>query len=161
MNFKCFAAGAITAALMVGTALSQTPVPGTRSDGVVAMSQIYNNHWRLSLVVGLSVYNDDNDKLGSIEELLSDQTGKIQAAVLGVGGFLGMGEHRIAVEFDKLKFVNEPVWTVIATNASGTTSGSTPTGRPVRDAKERWYPDHGVLSVTKDQLKRMPEFKYN
>src|SRR6202790_886077 len=66
-------------------------------------------NWRASKVVGLSVYNDNNESLGSINDLLMDKSGNIKAVVLGVGGFLGVGEHLGAVPFDKIKFVNEPV----------------------------------------------------
>ena len=40
---------------------------------------------------------------------LTDKSGNIKAVVIGVGGFLGVGEHLVAVPFDKIKFVNEPV----------------------------------------------------
>jgi len=45
-------------------------------------------------------------KSADISELLVDQTGKIQTAILGVGGFLGVGERLVSVNFDQLKFVN-------------------------------------------------------
>ena len=32
---------------------------------------------------------------------------------------------------------------------------------PDRRLDARWYPDHGVLSATKDHLKAMPQFKYS
>ena len=60
-------------------------------------------------MVGLKVYNDNNESLGSINDLLTDKIGNIKAVVIGVGGFLGVGEHLVAVPFDKIKFVNEPV----------------------------------------------------
>ena len=41
---------------------------------------------------------------------------------------------------------------------SGTTTGSANSSSYNAD---RWYPDHAVLNTTKDQLKAMPEFKYN
>jgi hypothetical protein len=106
---------------------------------------------------------------------LTDQNGKIKTVILGVGGFLGMGEHQVAVSFDKLKFVNEPVLpttvanapatttpaTNVDNNARTTTSAATTNVRPVRTANEQWYPDHAVIDATKDQLKAMTEFKYN
>ena len=106
---------------------------------------------------------------------MTDQNGKIQAAILGVGGFLGMGEHQVAVSFDKLKFVNEAVPSTTAANAPTTTAPATnvdnnartTTGaattnvRLGRTATEQWYPDHAVIDATKDQLKAMTEFKYN
>ena len=41
--------------------------------------------------------------------MLTDKSGNIKAVVIGVGGFLGVGEHLVAVPFDKVKFVNEPI----------------------------------------------------
>ena len=69
------------------------------------------NNWRASKLMGLDVYNEANEKLGDINELILDKNGKVNAVVIGVGGFLGMGEHDIAVTMDKLKFMEEPVRT--------------------------------------------------
>src|SRR5688500_6625760 len=71
-------------------------------------------NWRASKLIGLDVYNEGNEKLGDINELIVDKDGKINAVVIGVGGFLGMGEHDIAVSMDKLKFVETPVRTSTA-----------------------------------------------
>ncbi len=38
-----------------------------------------------------------------------EKGGAIKAIVVGVGGFLGVGEHLVALPLDKVKFVNEPV----------------------------------------------------
>ena len=46
--------------------------------------------------------------IGEIKDLLVDNSGKIEGVVLGVGGFLGLGEHHVAVPFEQIKFVNEP-----------------------------------------------------
>ena len=73
-----------------------------------------------SKVVGLSVYNDNNESIGSINDLLTDKNGNIKAVVLGVGGFLGVGAHLVAVPFDKIKFVNEPIaYTGVAGSPNG------------------------------------------
>ena len=45
-------------------------------------------------------------------------------------------------------------------NAAATTRTDTTASAP-RAATEQWYPDHAVLSATKDQLKAMPQFKYS
>jgi hypothetical protein len=116
-------------------------------------------------MIGLNVYNDSNEKLGSISDMLMDKSGKINAAVIGVGGFLGVGEHLVAVSFDKLKFVDTPVPSTSASSttapAGGTTTGSTTGSTTSASAKTNpWYPDHAVFSATKDQLKSMTEFKY-
>ena len=77
-----------------------------------------NGNWRASKLIGLKVYNEANENLGDINELIVDKDGKINAVVVGVGGFLGMGEHDIAVSMDKLKFVETAVRTSTAPAAT-------------------------------------------
>ena len=131
-------------------------------------------NWRASKLMGLDVYNENNDKLGDINELILDKTGKVNAVVIGVGGFLGMGEHDIAVSMDKLKFVEEPARTAstapatttrdTATTNRGTTTGAsttTTTTTTTASNANDWTPDHAVMNGTKEQLKAMPQFKYS
>ena len=128
-------------------------------------------NWRASKLMGLDVYNDNNEKLGDVNEIILDKSGKVTAVVIGVGGFLGMGEHDVAVSMDKLKFVEEPVRTATTTTTTTTkeTKEST-TGTATAPANSTttrttntndWVPDHAVMSATKDQLKAMPQFKYS
>jgi sporulation protein YlmC with PRC-barrel domain len=166
MNTKFLVIGTITAALLSGTAMAQTPTTATRAEvNSTSVNQTYKGQWRLYKMIGLDVYNQNNDKLGDISDLLVDQTGKVQTAVLGVGGFLGVGERLVAVNFDQLKFVNQPIDLKVASSgsvstASTTTTGAATTTRPVRSADEQWYPDHAVINITADQLKAMPQFEY-
>src|SRR5664280_2897871 len=175
MITKYFVVGAIATALMAGTALSQTPAPATGTDNnAITLNQAYKGQWRLYKMIGLDVYNQNDEKVGDISELLVDQTGKVQTAILGVGGFLGVGERLVSVNFDQLKFVNQPVELKIASStpataaptknsdiATQTTTGTATTARPARNANEQWYPDHAVINITADQLKAMPRFDYN
>ena len=128
----------------------------------------FAEEWRSSKLIGLNVYNDQNEKLGDISEILLDKSGKVDGVVIGVGGFLGMGQHDIKVEMSKLKFVNEPVRSSsTSTTGSPATTGSanrpaTATATTSATTKNKWYPDHAVLNgATKDSLKGMPEFKYD
>ena len=50
--------------------------------------------------MGLDIYNSQNEKIGDINEILVDKDGKVSGYVLGVGGFLGMGEHDVLVKSD-------------------------------------------------------------
>src|SRR3984957_12276673 len=166
MLFKSVAAALVTTALLGGAAFAQTPTKD-RSETIVAVHR--DGEWRSSKLIGLDVYNDANQKIGAIEELIVDKSSKVENVVLGVGGFLGMGEHYVAVPMDKLKWVNEPARTSSTTPADkttvGTNNGATndanKSDRPARAADEKWYPDHAVYNATKDQLKAMPQFKYN
>jgi sporulation protein YlmC with PRC-barrel domain len=175
---KYMTAGIVGSALLASAAFAQSPSATTSTTTpaaapVTASNSTYNGNWRASKVVGLSVYNEANESLGSINDLLTDKEGNIKAVVIGVGGFLGVGEHLIAVPYDKIKFVNEPVATTSAsatgaksTTSSGMTTGAATTGAaPAATATPAkpnpWYPDHAVLGgASKDQLKAMPEFKY-
>lgn len=61
-----------------------------------------SSEWRSSKLVGASVYGPDNKSIGSIDDLIVDREGGIKAAVIGVGGFLGVGQKDIAVPFSAL-----------------------------------------------------------
>ena len=161
---------ATVAFAQTSTATTDSMKAGAASD-TSATSSSFQGDWRASKMVGLSIYNDKNESVGSINDLLTDKSGSIKAVVIGVGGFLGVGEHLVAVPFDKFKFVSEPV---AYTSASGsadvgtrppgaapstTTTGAANTAPPAVKPNP-WYPDHAVYNATKDELKAMPEFKY-
>jgi hypothetical protein len=59
--------------------------------------------WRASKLIGSAVFNQQNERIGDINELLLDNSGKVAQVVIGVGGFLGMGEHEVAVPFTDLR----------------------------------------------------------
>jgi hypothetical protein len=63
--------------------------------------------YRASKVVGSSVMNDQNETIGTIEDLLVSPDGKEPFAVLSIGGFLGMGSRLVVVPFDSLKVVDK------------------------------------------------------
>lgn len=156
MLAKHVAIGLVISGLMAGTAIAQSS----------------KGQWRTSKLVGVNVYNESNEKLGSIDELIMNKEGKIDKVIIGVGGFLGVGQRDIAVNFDQLKFSDQPLPSTTASTsapapstapssststAPSSTVGSSSTTRTNAD---EWYPDHAVMSGTKDQLKSMPEFKY-
>ena len=60
---------------------------------------------RTSKIVGSSVYNDRDEKVGSVDDLLIGKGGQIDA-VLSVGGFLGMGTKYVEVPYSSLTFGN-------------------------------------------------------
>jgi sporulation protein YlmC with PRC-barrel domain len=176
MLTKYAVAGVAASALLASVAFAQSPSATTDRATTVApaaasdTSSLKGSSWRTSKLVGLNVYNDSNESIGSVNDLLTDKSGDIKAVVIGVGGFLGIGEHLVAVPLDKVKFVDEPIaYTGTSSAPAGggatrpstntTTTGAAPTA-PAAAKKNPWYPDHAVFSATKDQLKAMPEFKY-
>jgi sporulation protein YlmC with PRC-barrel domain len=78
-----------------------------------------------------NVYDQNNQKLGEIMDLLVNQSGQIQAAMVGVGGFLGAGEKDVAVSFSAIK--------------------------PTKKNDKTYL----TLNTTKDALKNAPSFKYD
>jgi sporulation protein YlmC with PRC-barrel domain len=182
MFTKYIAAGLVGTALLATAASAQTQTPTTTTDRANAApattsTSSFQGSWRASKVVGLNVYNDANESIGTINDLLTDKSGSIKAAVISVGGFLGVGAHLVAVPFEKVKFVNEPIaYTGAAATGSPNSAGSRPalpttTGAatttnaaPTTATASKpnpWYPDHAVFNATKDELKAMPEFKYS
>ena len=156
----------LAGAIFTATASAQTP------SGTAAATH-KEGQWRASKLVGVKVYNDNNENIGEISDIIIDKSGKVDTVVLGVGGFLGMGEHYVAVPMDRLKWVNEPVRgsavssapadrpTVGPNNAGAATGEVNRFNHPQGAAREtNWYPDHAVFNATKDQLKAMPQFKY-
>jgi sporulation protein YlmC with PRC-barrel domain len=155
-------AAILAAALLSSSALAQTPTtPPAKDTPAAAEVKAKGAHWRSSKLIGVNVYNDQNEKLGDVNEIILDPAGKVMGYVIGVGGFLGMGEHDILVEPTKIKFVNEPVRAASNPQATGPNAAPTNTRNVSNTTADRWYPDHGVLSATKDQLKAMPQFKYS
>jgi sporulation protein YlmC with PRC-barrel domain len=74
---------------------------------------------RASKVVGASVYNDQNQSIGSVDDvLMSDADHKAGTAVISVGGFLGMGAKLVSVPFEQLKIQNDKIVMPGATKAS-------------------------------------------
>jgi sporulation protein YlmC with PRC-barrel domain len=185
---------ALATTLLSATAWAQTnpPAPSSPPANTAApaqsgqfLTQEKPGQWRASKLKGLDVYNNSNEKIGDIREVLLDQSGKAEAVVIGVGGFLGIGERDVALPFSEIKFVDQPR-TASATdtrpagaNAPPTPAAPVPTSGPAttgsatgtrtdttgstagaRADTNRAYPDHAVLNMNKDQLRNAPAFQY-
>lgn len=78
-----------------------------------------------------NVYDPSGTKIGEIEDILVSENGKLEAAIVAVGGFIGMGEKDVAVPFSAIQ------------------------------ASERDGKWHLTLNTTKEVLKAAPGFKYD
>lgn len=158
MRSKYVIGGLLASTLFSAAAFAQSTVPAPSltpaASAKTTETITHISEWRASKLVGVNVYNTKNEKLGDINEILLDKSGRVSGIVIGVGGFLGMGERYVLVGLDRLKFVNEPLPVT-------TGSASTTTARPPRAANEQWYPDHAIMDANKDQLEAMPQFKYS
>lgn len=137
----------VACTLAAPLAMAQTatpPTPSTNNASTAAAPVAAGGQWRASKLMGVAIYNQQNEKIGDVNEILVDGSGRVDGVIVGVGGFLGMGEHDVKMSIDKIRFTNE---------AGKTTTGSS-------GGSKQWYPDRGTVNASKDELKAMPQFKY-
>lgn len=53
------------------------------------------------------VYDNQNNKIGDVDDILLEKDGRVSAVIIGVGGFLGAGEKDVAVPFNALKLTEK------------------------------------------------------
>ncbi|WP_038934988.1 PRC-barrel domain-containing protein [Bradyrhizobium japonicum] len=176
MIFKFLSIAFLTTASMIGAASAQTATNQEASTASVTPRK--EGEWRASKLVHVDVYNEANEKIGEINDVILDRSGKVAKVILGVGGVLGLGEHYVVVDFDKLKWVDQPVTSTTASTTSAPASAPATTSAPdsatrtttgaatttttttTTSASTRWYPERAVLNASKEELRSMPEFKY-
>jgi sporulation protein YlmC with PRC-barrel domain len=149
------------------------------------MTQAKQGQYRASKFIGVNIYNNSDENVGEVNEVLVDKDGMIQAVVIGVGGFLGIGEKDVALPFKSINWVDQPrpaaaaanppanTGTGAATMGANNTAAPAPAPVPAAPATDttgtvaaadanvaRDYPDHGMINMSKDQLQNAPEFKY-
>jgi sporulation protein YlmC with PRC-barrel domain len=110
------------------TQTAAQPVPNEGPSFITVQS----NDMLSSNVVGLSIYNSQNNDIGKIQDIAFDSSKQVTGYILSVGGFLGMGTHYVAVN---------PGSIMVAYDAQN----------------KAWK---ATMNATKDQLKSAPEFKY-
>src|SRR5215213_6339213 len=94
------------AALMTTAAMAQTSAPTAPAGQGQIMTQMPQDLMRGSKLMGIDVYGADNQKIGDIDEVLVDRQGKIHGLVVGVGGFLGIGQKDVAIPFDQVQWMS-------------------------------------------------------
>ena len=120
-RFVTTTAIAITLALPAASSFAQTPAapsgtppaasPAPRAAApaaapastTAAARHMRDNEMRASKLIGSSVHDASDQKIGSITDLIVDRDGKVADVVIGVGGFLGAGEKNVAVKMADLK----------------------------------------------------------
>jgi len=185
-----FAASLLATTLLVAPAFAQTgtsapvstsvPVPtplGTSS--FITNDQAPGTMWRGSKLIGVNIYGPNDQKVGDVSDVLLDHQGTVKAVVIGVGGFLGMGEKEVAVPFTAIQWMQQA--RTAAASSMGTTAGTAnstanPTANPAVTpprsteitgttvpktdaAANRPYPNHGTISLTVEQLKAAPAYR--
>jgi sporulation protein YlmC with PRC-barrel domain len=143
---------AAVALLIASPVLAQTP-SGTPS-APAATTAPASDSITVTAYYKQNVYDNDNNKIGQIVDVLVSKDGKINSFVVGAGGFLGMGKHDVIVPFSAVKMVKED---------------QTPRSDPkAKNDKSRDRTDRSasnsyrlVMDTTKDKLKASPGVKYD
>ena len=99
---------------------------------VQMLTSLPSEAWTVTDWYKQSVYDLSNNKVGEIMDVLIDHDGKNVAIIIGVGGFLGIGEKDVAVPFDAVRFKKKD--------------------------NNSWYP---VMNTTKDALQNAQGYKYD
>jgi sporulation protein YlmC with PRC-barrel domain len=116
----------------LGTNLSGSAESGVPA-GTVTSTQIPSEFraMRAEELVGKDVYNSAGEKVGSVDEVVVNRSTRSTAAVIGVGGFLGVGEKKIVVALDRMRMQGDRV---VAPNL---TKESANTMQPYQ--RDNWY----------------------
>jgi sporulation protein YlmC with PRC-barrel domain len=128
-------AAAAVSGLMLSAALAQTSSNPNQGASAQAISQQSPNQWLGSKLMGTDVIGPNNEQIGDVSDVLIDKSGRIDALVVGVGGFLGIGTKDVALPMSS--------FSVVPANSQGNNTSS----------------DQLRLSMTKDQLQQHAEFK--
>ncbi len=91
--------------LVTSAATAQdVPIAGKATLGVtVTEAQLVATGWRASKMIHSDVYNDKNEKIGRVDDLIVAPDGSLSTAIIDVGGFLGMATHRVAIPVQHFK----------------------------------------------------------
>jgi hypothetical protein len=139
------------------------------------MTQIQPGQIMASKLIGTRVVSVNNESVGDINDVIVDRNGQAVAAVVGVGGFLGIGEKSVAIPFNSLEFASRQQASAMSgSNAGGNvaTTGSTATGAAPATASggavggntgtasssDGDEPERVVLRMTKAELQAAPNF---
>jgi sporulation protein YlmC with PRC-barrel domain len=92
--------------------------PSTAPAVAQATRHMRDDQIRGSKLIGASVYDPTDQKIGTVDELVLNPDGKVADIVIGVGGFLGAGEKRVAVPMAELKRGKDDHFVLAATKDS-------------------------------------------
>ena len=154
---KTLMISAAVSALMVSGALAQADMskqPAAKTDAAPAVPHDTakfiaaqgTDQWVFSKFKGTDVLGPDNAHIGNVSDMLFDKNGKIFGLIVGVGGFLGIGEKSVAI--DMSAFQPAPPDTGSSSGGTAMTRSDDPTMAKLK------------VSWTKDQLKNAPDFQY-
>jgi hypothetical protein len=127
--------------LMISGSLAQSDKSGDAPKFIAAQS---SDQWVFSKFKGSDVIGPNNEVIGGVNDMLFDKSGKILGIVVGVGGFLGIGQKNVAIDMSAL----EAVAAASASSQAPVTGSKDPTNIKLKVA---W---------TKEELQQAPDFQY-
>jgi hypothetical protein len=99
------------AALLAAAPLA--PLPATAQGSPQALYRVdvtkLATGFRASKLIGATVYNDANETVGKIDDLIVNRDDRIPYAIVSVGGFLGMGDHLVAIAYQDLRIAPDRI----------------------------------------------------
>lgn len=101
-------AGIMAAAGPVAYAQTTAPTPTAPNTRATHSSfTTGSGELRTSEVIGSTVYDVQNQNIGSVKDVVLDRDGRVSAVVIDVGAFLGVGGKNVAVALNDLKTDND------------------------------------------------------
>ncbi len=89
---------------------NNSPASTSPADPQVTVATVrLDNGLRASKIIGSSVYNDQNQQVGSVSDLYLSKQNQVAMAVISVGSFLGIGGKLVSVPFDRLQIADGKV----------------------------------------------------
>ena len=173
----------VAAGLLATTALAQTSAPTPPSSAPSASTSAEKaappptnlagqGKWRSSKLIGVDIYGPDDKKVGDVTEVIVDKAGKVEMVTVGVGGFLGIGAKDVAIPFEQVSWSDQPITPPAPAPAPAASGGgtagtggaampSTPPAAAAAPKAPAMYPDHGKITLTKEQLQSAPAVTYS
>ena len=110
----------ITIALLAPAGLAAAQGAGTTTLGIaeIELKDVINGVSAKRHVLGKDVYNDKNEVVGKAEDLILSRERAVSYVILGVGGFLGIGEHDVVIPVNQFKMTGDKMILAGATKES-------------------------------------------
>ncbi len=102
-----------------GAAQVQSRSPVTQDSATPSTrAQLTNGQISASALLDEKILNGANESIGDVNDIILDRDGKIASVIVGVGGFLGLGEKDVALPFDQLKFTTDEENDLVVTSTA-------------------------------------------
>ena len=94
---------AVTVLLIATPACFAQQVVGSTTLGVVELRDVTSGWSTKRQVLGKKVFNDNSETVGKIDDIIVSPDKAVSYAIIGAGGFLGVGRHDVAIPVSQLK----------------------------------------------------------